>query len=393
MQMWLLCLSLCIVSAQQNAVLIALPSKLAAQGFDPALVGAIGAIPPLFTLAARLPGGLLYRPSWTAVSVFVSYVAMAATSALFAGAVTPAHFSILGALNGLFGGVLTTLLLPLFLETVPVSLSKPRAMGWYTGSVALGFAAGGYFAGYGADHWGFGIVFHGAAASTVVGLLALAAGMAGRNPAPRAAARAASPSAWQGRARHLLAPDVIFVLLTAVFLNVLYKLPATFLPVQAHASGMAFTDVGLLMGVYALCNAIVRPISGPLIERLGVSRTSAFGLPAQAAVVMLIAVLSQLGPLLGVIVVAGTLRAVVMVSNAASMTEAMDERRFSKGMASGLFNAAGDLGYVIGPLFGGLLADLVGLPRMFLLAPALVAACYFAMLATVRRALRWRVSR
>jgi MFS family permease len=66
-----------------------------------------------------------------------------------------------------------------------------------------------------------------------------------------------------------------------------------------------------------------------------------------------------------------------MVSNAIGMTEEMGEPRFSKGMASGIFNAAGDLGYVLGPMIGGGVASVTGIPRSFLIAPGMICLLFF----------------
>jgi len=377
--LWLLCLSIALISAQQNAVLIVLPSLLAEQGRSPIAIGTICSLPPLFTLLARLPSGLINSSVWTARLLVGIYAALGASSLLFAFADSLWIIVVLSALSGLFAGVLTTLFLPLYLEAMPTALSKAKAMGYYTGSIALGFAAGGYVAGYGADLLGFAFVFYVAAASTFAGLPPLLLGQLDASPlADGGHTKRTAPASSDRRSviKGLLMPGVMLVLVTSVCLNILYKLPATYLPGYASSFGISLSDVGLLMGSYALCNAIVRPICGPVIERMGVWLTSVICLLAQAVVLILIGFEPSLWMLLAVMLAAGTLRALVMVANAVAMTETMDGRFFTRGMASGMFNAASDVGYIVGPIMAGMIADAVGVRAMFVVAPSVLGVAY-----------------
>jgi DHA1 family quinolone resistance protein-like MFS transporter len=221
----------------------------------------------------------------------------------------------------------------------------------------------------------------GAAALLALGFLAMIDKPATTADAAPKPVTSAPPRHW----RHmLLAGDVVTLLLTAVFLNILYKIPATFLPVYAIEHGLRLTDVGVIMGAYALCNAVVRPFSGPWVERWGPDRTSRIALPLQALTLMLIPFFQVMLPLLAVAIGAGVLRALVMVSNTVSMTETMREPRFTKGMASGLFSAAGDVGYILGPIFGGAVAAWTGSSQLFFVAPALIAVFFVSAILIVR---------
>ena len=60
---------------------------------------------------------------------------------------------------------------------------------------------------------------------------------------------------------------------------------------------------------------------------------------------------------------------VVIVANTIGMVEDMEESRFSRGVASGIFNAAGDLGLILGPGFGGLVASFTGVALLFFVGP------------------------
>jgi MFS family permease len=378
-----LCLPLVVLSAQQNAVLLTTPAFLDAQGYSISAIGALNSIVPLVTLASRIPAGQLYTTARARTLMTLSLLAVAVTSALYGIADTLPLFVLVAVLNGLAGGVATTIYLALFLDSLSQDESRARAMGFYTGSVALGFAAGGYVAGYIADHRGYPAMFlaAGAAALLALGFLAMIDKPATTADAAPKPVTSAPPRHW----RHmLLAGDVVTLLLTAVFLNILYKIPATFLPVYAIEHGLRLTDVGVIMGAYALCNAVVRPFSGPWVERWGPDRTSRIALPLQALTLMLIPFFQVMLPLLAVAIGAGVLRALVMVSNTVSMTETMREPRFTKGMASGLFSAAGDVGYILGPIFGGAVAAWTGSSQLFFVAPALIAVFFVSAILIVR---------
>lgn len=380
-----LCLPLVVLAAQQNAVLLTTPAFLDALGYSISAIGMLNSIVPLVTLASRIPAGHLYTTAGARTLMTLSLLAVAVTSALYGIADTLPLFVLISVLNGLASGVATTTYLALFLDSLSQDESRARAMGFYTGSIALGFAVGGYVAGYIADHRGYPSMFltAGAAALLALGFLAMIdkpVATAGQNPKPAASAPLLH---WR---HYLLAGDVVTLLLISMFLNILYKIPATFLPVYALEHGLRLTDVGVIMGAYALCNAVIRPFSGPWVERWGPDRTSRIGLPLQALVLMLIPFFPHTLALLAVAIGAGILRALVMVSNTVSMTQTMREPRFTKGMASGLFNAAGDVGYILGPIFGGVVAAWSGSSHLFFVAPALIAVIFVVAVFMVRPA-------
>ena len=88
--------------------------------------------------------------------------------------------------------------------------------------------------------------------------------------------------------------------------------------------------------------------------------------------------------LLGVTVAAAWGRAICFVANTLALAD-IDPRRLSRGVASGVMNAAGDLGNIVGPLVGGILAGAVGLQGFWLVTPPLCLAVYYALLLAIGR--------
>jgi predicted MFS family arabinose efflux permease len=59
------------------------------------------------------------------------------------------------------------------------------------------------------------------------------------------------------------------------------------------------------------------------------------------------------------------MRAIAVVANAVGLVQDVDENRVQRGLASGIYNAAGDLGNILGPSLGGLIAQATGLGGVF----------------------------
>ncbi|HEX9880755.1 MAG TPA: MFS transporter, partial [Candidatus Binatia bacterium] len=123
-------------------------------------------------------------------------------------------------------------------------------------------------------------------------------------------------------------------------------------------------------------NAVTRPISGYVVKGFGHKKLSRVALPLQAAMLMAVPFFDHLLPLLLLFIGVGFLRAVVLVANTIGLVEDLDETRVSRGVASGVFHAAGDIGVVLGPSTGGLIASYTGIARLFFVGPLLIVALF-----------------
>jgi MFS family permease len=132
--------------------------------------------------------------------------------------------------------------------------------------------------------------------------------------------------------------------------------------------GLTLTQVSAA-AAYAGCNAITRPINGHVVDRLGHRWISYGGFPVPCALMMFIPLFTGFGSILAVYMSAGVLRAVVIVANAVGLVQDVDEARVRRGVASGIYNAAGDLGNVLGPTIGGLIAAATSVSGVFIVAP------------------------
>ena len=183
----------------------------------------------------------------------------------------------------------------------------------------------------------------------------------------------------------LLEPELATVVIVALFLNLLHQMGGVFISLYGLAVGMSLTQIGIIRAAYAGCNAVTRPISGHVVNKVGHRGLSYFGLPLQSLILMLVPLFTGFGPVLFVYVASGLLRAIVIVANAVGLVQDVPESRVRRGLASGVYNAAGDLGNILGPSIGGLIAHAAGIASVFVIGSLGSTALFFLGVLLVRR--------
>jgi DHA1 family multidrug resistance protein-like MFS transporter len=383
-----LCLPVIAITVQNNAASLIIPPLLQQLRFPVATIGALISLGPVLALLSRIPAGMSYRRSRARLLISLAVLVMAACNALYSlvdGAFT---FALVHGLNGFAYGAVTTLYLAFYVDSLAPDENRNHAMGYYVGGLAAGYSIGNFGAGYWADRYGYDATFYATA------LLALAAAallwLIRGAPGPAEPERKSSPGAatLATSLRAVLEPDLASVLIVALFLNLLHQIGNVFLPLYGLAIGLSLTQVGVIRACYSLCNAITRPISGLVVSRIGHRRLSYTGLPLQSGLMMLVPVFTEFGTLLSLYVAAGFMRAVALVSNAVSLVQDVDESKAQRGVASGLYNAAGDLGNILGPTIGGLVASAVGIAGLFVAAPLGATAVFLGAIAILQRRAR-----
>ena len=380
-----LCLPVIAVTAQQNVAGFIVPPFLQSAQFPVAMIGSLISLGPVLALASRIPIGLAYTDKRARALMSLALLAMAACNFLYPYAVTSLTFAVVQGLNGFAYGAITTLYLAFYIGSLPPDEDRNHAMGYYAGSLALGYSTGNFLAGYIADRFGYETTFQLAALLSL-----LCAGLLftlGSGPSETRRKGESPPAGlhWVQSLKAAWEPKLVAVAVVALFLNLLHQMANVFLPLYGLAVGLTLTQVGVIKGFYALCNAITRPISGLVVKQMGHRRISYGGLPVQSFFVMLVPLCTDFLTLLIVYVSAGFIRAVAIVSNAVSLVQDTDETRVPRGMSSGLYNAGGDLGNIIGPSMGGLIASVTGVANLFLVGPLVTAVLFFLSLWACRR--------
>jgi predicted MFS family arabinose efflux permease len=354
------------VTIQANSASTVIPPYLDHMRIPVALIGTLISLGPVLALISRLPVGLAYRQSRAQLLLSLAILGMGGTNYLYSLASGSVTFGFVHALNGFAYGAVTTLYMAFYVDSLAPDENRNHAMGYYVGSLALGYSTGNFFGGLIADHWGFGATFQlGALLSFVsVALLWFLHGPQTASTArPKEKERAKLTS--RDSLKTLLEPELATVVLVALFLNLLHQMGGVFISLYGLAVGMSLTQIGIIRAAYAGCNAVTRPISGHVVNKFGHRGLSYYGLPLQSLILMLVPLFTGFGTILLVYVSSGLLRAIVIVANAVGLVQEVPEARVRRGLASGVYNAAGDVGNILGPSIGGLIAHATGIASVF----------------------------
>jgi MFS transporter, DHA1 family, multidrug resistance protein len=360
------------VSIQANSATTLIPPYLDHMRIPVAAIGSLISLAPIFALASRLPVGMLYHHARARTVLSVAILAMGLTNYLYALAINPVTFGIVHSMNGFAYGAVTTLYMAFFVDSLEADENRNHAIGYYVGSLAMGYSTGNFLGGLTADYWGYASTFElGALLSFIaVGLLWLLHGGPSRTAESKAKGKESPKLTARDSLKALLEPELATVVIVAMFLNLLHQMGGVFISLYGLAVGMSLTQIGILRAAYAGCNAVTRPISGHVVNKIGHRGLSYFGLPLQSLILMLVPLFTSFGAILIVYVASGLLRAVVVVANAVGLVQDVPETRVRRGLASGVYNAAGDLGNILGPSIGGFIAQATGIASVFVVGSA-----------------------
>lgn len=359
------------LTAQQSAVSLAIPPFLQDLGFPVVAIGSLISLGPFLALAARIPTGLAYRAARARLLIVMALLVIGLCNFLYTLTTNSIIFALIHSVNGFALGAATTLYLAFFVEAIPQDENRHHAMGIYMGCLAVGHSSGSFLAGVIADRLGYPATFQTAAFLALLCAAVLVIFRRRPDSLDHQENRP-DPPAFTGIRNSLRAvaePEMASVVVVALFLNVLHQMGSVFLPLYGLAVGLTLTQIGIIKGLYALCNSIVRPLSGFVVTRMSSKRLCQIGLAIQAVFLMLVPLCSDFGSLLTVFLLSALMRAVVVVSNAISLVQDVDQTRLPRGLTSGIFNAAGDLGNILGPSAGGLIGAVAGVAGLFVFGP------------------------
>ena len=373
------------VAIQANSASTVIPPYLDHMRIPVGLIGTLISLAPLLALSSRLPVGMAYNHQRARFLVSIAILVMGATNYLYSFATDSLSFALVHSMNGFVYGAVTTLYMAFYVDSLAPDENRNHAMGYYVGSLAMGYSTGNFFGGLIADHWGYALTFQlGAFLSLVsVGSLWFLHGADGGTKIE--VKKASGNLTWSESLKALVEPELATVVIVAMFLNVLHQMGGVFISLYGLAVGMTLTQIGIIRAAYAGCNAVTRPISGHVVNKLGHKGLSYFGLPLQSLILMLIPLFSGFGTILLVYVCSGFLRAIVIVANAVGLVQDVPESRVRRGLASGVYNAAGDVGNILGPSICGLIAQATGVASVFVIGSLGSTALFFIVVFLVRR--------
>ena len=356
------------ITVQSNSASTIIPPFLHDLHIPMAAIGTLISLGPILALTSRLPVGMAYQRTRARLLVSIGVLAMGITNYLYGFAQDILVFAIVHALNGFAYGAVTTLYMAFYVDSLAPDENRNHAMGYYVGTLALGYSTGNFFGGLLADHFGYRSTFQVAALLSFVpvALLWFLHGPGGQRSS-RANEKPKAKLTVKDSLKALVEPELATVVIVALFLNLLHQMSGVFISLYGLAVGMTLTQIGVVRAAYAGCNAVTRPISGHVVNKFGHRGLSYAGIPLQSAILMLIPLFTGFGPILVVYVLSGLMRAIVIVANAVGLVQDVDENKVQRGLASGIYNAAGDLGNILGPSIGGLIAQATSISGVFVI--------------------------
>jgi MFS family permease len=354
-------LVLVLLNAADGQVSTLAPPFLGHLGYALADIGLLVSLYAVFSLLSRVPAARLAEGPHAHRWLLASCGVFAATLALYPVAVEPWAFWTVRALHGLSFGTATTLNFASFLAASS-SGDRARATALYTTSWSGGYSIGNLASGFLADHFGFGLAFVLSALCPIGAIIASpkittsTAGVVGSAPGPRS---------W----RALLRSDVRAVPLLAFTVNFLNQLLSTLFPLYVLAVGQTLSVAGTARALQSLTNTVVRPISGPIVRRLGAVGLGSAGVALTAAAIVGVPLTTAPLVWFALFILVGAGRAVGVLANAFSTVELSERSVVKRGTASALMSAGGDLGSIAAPILAGIVGAQIGIgPALQVLA-------------------------
>ena len=374
------------ITIQNNSASTIIPPFLQDLHISVAALGTLISLNPILALVSRLPVGMAYNPRGARLLISIAVLVMGISNFFYSFATDGLTFAIVHSINGFAYGAVTTLYMAFYVDSLPPEENRNHAMGYYVGTLALGYSTGNVFGGLIADHYGYGVTFQLAAFLSLIPCVLLWLFRGPGAPVegeikPKTATRLTSRDSWKA----LLEPELAIVVITAVFLNLLHQMGGVFISLYGLGVGMSLTQIGVIRAAFAGCNAVTRPISGHVVSKFGHRRLSYAGIPLQSAILTLIPLFTGFGTVLTIYVMSGVMRAIVIVANAVGLVQDVDESKVLRGLGSGIYNAAGDLGSFLGPTIGGVIAQATSIGSVFIIGPLGTTALFLLGILAARR--------
>jgi predicted MFS family arabinose efflux permease len=235
-------------------------------------------------------------------------------------------------------------------------------MAWYTAANSTGYATGALVGGTLADTIGI------PATLGLIGLLPLVAAVAVMALPPIEAAP--FPSDRGSGLRGLLAAGrrldsrVWLAFALVLYLNVLMDSVDTFFPVFAPTIGISLATVGVLRAIKSGSAIFIRSTGVVLLRSVDYRRVTLIAVVSAAAAAFALPVSGSLAILVPIFIGSGLARGVLRATSAATIAELRNEGR-DVGLASGIYNSGLDIGTIVGPALGGVVASAFGIAAMF----------------------------
>lgn len=382
----------------EGALRFLVPINLHDRGLGPSAIGFVVFAFSLTSLLSRGVAGALFRPD--RARLLIVGAGLASTIAYLC---TPfvtdiVSFTILMAIDGFGWGMATTCLLAMMMLCTPASITPAVAMGWYIGFQGIAFAFATTIGGVLAQAFGVQtamliLATLPVAAASLVALRLPPVVRAMDDPATLAldegeqviAARSGPRASVLGAVRRVgLLPFAVWsAALVGVYLNVMNGLLQSFFPLLGLAVGLSVAQIGTLSSVRSAVSAVARFGAGWIFSRVTPHRAHLPLLVMSAATLALLPSAGTYFLHLPLLALNGVSRGLLRVTTTATAME--ETPGHQAGVAAAVMSSGMDVGKMLGPLIGGIVATLLGLDTMFRVVPFAFLAVYLVLYFAARR--------
>jgi predicted MFS family arabinose efflux permease len=380
-------LSVFLFVAGMSALQILVPVYLSERAkLGAAAIGVIVGVAGTSSLIARLPAGITYTATRGRLFLFVGGGLAALSFALVPFVHGTVVFAVLMAMNGVGWSIASTAQLALLVARPPGGLSTAAAMGWFSGATGMGNMVAGVLAGASADLVGLRNTFLALAVTPLLGGLLMARQVAAVESLAVRRKEPARPPSWRSVVR---LPIAVWVgVLVMFFINGLNALTNTFQPLLALGAGLSLTQIGALSSIRSWASSSSRFGSGPLFSRFDpAGLTLPLVVVGTLATCAIPSVIESFLLQIPLFVAAGLSRGLLRVTGSADAFESVGDDDRLHGITAALLYGGLDLGKIVLPIVGGVVAGAFGIATMLRVVPAALLLLYLALALPARRAM------
>ena len=360
----------------EGGLLVLLSPYLETRGLAEATIGAVLSAYGIASLVTRVPAGLAYSARRAGRLVTAGCLVSALAFLMLPLASNALVLTGLVALDGIGFAAATTGVMAGLIERRPARAPSGTVMGWYSGSVGAGYAISGFVAGAIGDAFGIRPAIFILALIPLAGsvLLPAALGKGGGS------VRASEPEEISLRARlaaFLRAPSAVWVaFLVTLYINLVSGTLFTFFPLHGLAIGLSLTQIGVLVGIHGSVAAAIRFASAVVFRWVSYRGALPVMVVVSGASVVLLGTVEVYAVMAACWGAIGLARGVLRVASGALILDEAAGGDSGRGGASAIYLAGLDLGKILGPIVGGLVAEGAGLGPMFVILGASFSALY-----------------
>ncbi len=352
--------------ASQSLIVPVMPLYATQLGASISEVGLIVAIIAYGNALFMIPFGLLSDRFGRRTFLIAGFAISTLSTLLYTLTTNTLQLSLLRVIHGIGLAAQTPTIIATVLDLSPEE-QRGKALGWITTATQAGLMAGPVIGGSILNRFGFNAAF---VSSSIFSLLGLAIILARLNTIPqRKTAEFIINKSWAWLKQKPLYGGILTPFAIALGIGTL----GAYIPIYSQGFGITAAGAGLIITLSFASSAMLRVAAGTLSDKRGRKPLIIFGLVFGA---IMIALISRFHSLILLSITAfcfGIGIGFVQPSSLALIADLAPKE--AKGLATGMFTSAYQIGNAVGPTAMGVVAGISNLETMFLTCGLSIAFC------------------